>query len=377
MQFIIVGNPENRRVQVFGDTVKQLALGECTVWPYETCLTTAAIPPVAPGSIIKIESPGENSTVRQLLIERGWRVTGNRESTLSHKHGLIQQMPAWYAGYCDWLNAFHQLLHQQPGVQLMNTVADIKMQFNKPVCQSWLQQNNIPVPYRVSTISGYDELLQQMQAHGVKQVFIKPAHASSASGVIAFRKSGNKVQAVTSVELVRTGNNIQLYNSLTVRTYTNEQEVAALVDRMAVENIFAEAWLPKATLNGRYFDVRVLVINGKARHTVIRTSNTILTNLHLGNQRGDRQQFLDRFGAPTMAAIHRQAEATAACFPDSLYMGIDLLLTPDAKAIYVLEVNAFGDLLPGLLHNDETCYEAEINAIIHKTQHKHDAEYIR
>ena len=52
------------------------------------------------------------------------------------------------------------------------------------------------------------------------------------------------------------------------------------------------------------------------------------------------------------------------CFAESLYAGIDLLLTPDYRHHRVLEVNAFGDLLPRLLWNGLDTYQAEVQALL-------------
>jgi glutathione synthase/RimK-type ligase-like ATP-grasp enzyme len=116
--------------------------------------------------------------------------------------------------------------------------------------------------------------------------------------------------------------------------------------------------------------VRVLTIAGKARHTVIRTSSHIITNLHLGNRRGDMNEFIGSLGAGKLNEIKELAEKAAACFPASLYMGIDILLTANLRKTVVLEINAFGDLLPGLLHEGETCYEAQIMAMANKQEQK-------
>jgi hypothetical protein len=45
--------------------------------------------------------------------------------------------------------------------------------------------------------------------------------------------------------------------------------------------------MPKAGIDGRTFDLRVLVIAGRARHAVARLSRGPMTNLHLLNERGD------------------------------------------------------------------------------------------
>lgn len=363
MQFTIIGNPENRRVTAFCDSLRQLGYHNPSIIAYADWLSGKGPPSIAPG-IVKIDSPGENEAVRTMLVARGKGV----ETTKPAEHGELKDMQHWYAGYCNWLQEMKTVLLEQPGVQVMNAPDDIQLQFNKPACQHLLQQQGVPVPKRLPAFTHYDELVQQMQQQRIQKVFIKPAHASSASGIIAFRKAGHRVQAVTTAEMVTTGNGLQLFNSLNVLTYTNEGDIAALVNRMVEENIFAEEWLPKATLNNRFFDVRVLTIAGKARHTVIRTSNHVLTNLHLGNRRGDMNEFLSVIGKDKLHQIKQLAEQAAACLPSSLYLGIDILLTADLKKTVVLEINAFGDLLPGLLHEGETCYEAQIKAMIKKKE---------
>ena len=53
-------------------------------------------------------------------------------------------------------------------------------------------------------------------------------------------------------------------------------------------------------------------------------------------------------------------------FGESLYMGLDILIDRDGSRHYVAEVNAFGDLLPELLHRGEDTYTAELRALREK-----------
>lgn len=372
MQFTIVGNPENRRVTSFCEAVQRLGYKAPTIISYAEWLTNDVYPVLPKGSLLKIDSPGENETVRSRLIVRGLAAgeVTHLPPMNNGEFGAIGHMRAWYAGYCHWLDEISHAIRDQHPMWVMNTPADIRLQFNKPLCQAWLQQHHIPVPFRLPPFTGYDDLVEKMQQHRLTKVFIKPAHASSASGVIAFRKMGHRVQAITSVEMVQGPEGIKLYNSLTIRTYTKESEIAAMINRLMQENILAEEWLPKATLHDRFFDIRVLVIEGKARHTVIRTSRNTITNLHLGNKRGDLQEFVVRYGEEKLTAVKQLAERAAACFPASLYMGVDILLTADLSKTFVLEINAFGDLLPGLVDDGETCYEAQVRAMIRQQQQK-------
>ena len=100
-----------------------------------------------------------------------------------------------------------------------------------------------------------------------------------------------------------------------------------------------------------------LVIAGEARHWVVRQSRHPMTNLHLGNQRGDGFALGELLGPEKLAAALALAEKAAACFPDSLYAGVDVLLDARHQA-FVGEINAFGDLLPRLTHRGESAYTA-------------------
>jgi glutathione synthase/RimK-type ligase-like ATP-grasp enzyme len=378
MQFVIIGNPENRRVTSFCEAAQSLGHQDPIKISYAGWSGEKKHLTFLDGSILKIDSPGENSFVRNRMIARGMalnktafqqEINAEQNSPVKEDISAIRHMRAWYAGYCSWLDELSEWISHQPSLRVMNKPEDIKLHFDKPRCQTFLQQHQIPVPFLLPPITSFDDLLDKMRQHRLLKVFIKPAHASSASGVIAFRRMGDKMQAITSAEMVEGPKGIELYNSLTIRTYTKPAEIAALVECILQENILVEEWLPKATLMDRFFDIRVLVIAGKARHTVIRTSRHHITNLHLGNKRGDMQEFITRIGEDKLREVKTIAERAAACFPGSLYMGIDILITADLRKIVVLETNAFGDLLPRLIDEGETCYEAQIRAMTCQKDH--------
>jgi hypothetical protein len=75
-----------------------------------------------------------------------------------------------------------------------------------------------------------------------------------------------------------------------------------------------------------------------------------MTNLHLGGARGDlgaaRAAMLAAGGS--FGEALETAERAAACFPDTLCVGVDVLPTAGWRRFAVGEVNAFGDLLPRL-----------------------------
>lgn len=161
-----------------------------------------------------------------------------------------------------------------------------------------------------------------------------------------------------------------MYNSLRVRRFSGEREVGALIDALAPEQLHIEAWLPKPMIAGRAADLRVVVIAGRATHAVLRTGSSPMTNLHLGGRRADwtvAQSAFDSAGFGWDAAL-RVAEAAADQFPRTLCVGVDLLPAANWRTAYVGEVNAFGDLLPGLSGlpgraDGQDTYDAQLTAI--------------
>jgi hypothetical protein len=96
---------------------------------------------------------------------------------------------------------------------------------------------------------------------------------------------------------------------------------------------------------------------------VVRASRTPLTNLHLGNRRGNLGAFLERLTRTQVAEFLETCRRCARTFSDSFQIGVDILFTPGLRQHYVLEANAFGDLLPGVLHQGRDTYQAEVDAV--------------
>jgi hypothetical protein len=132
------------------------------------------------------------------------------------------------------------------------------------------------------------------------------------------------------------------------------------VDRLAPEGLHVERWFPKAGLDGRVVDLRVVVVGGRPTHTVVRTSRTPMTNLHLGNRRGDLPALRQAAGEAAYRAALDTCVRVADCFPGSLQVGVDLMFAPGWRRHAVAEVNAFGDLLPGLLTDGRDTYAEQV-----------------
>ena len=269
---VVVGNPGNRRVEVFRAAAAHGWPGPVELLPWRRL---AAGPVRLPaGAVVRIDSPGEDAEVDRLL----------RGAATAAEHGEIIGLAAWYAGLRAALDRLTRAA-ASAGATLLNDPDDIAVMFDKRACHARLAGAGVPVPAALPTPPrDYGELRAAMRLAGWARVFVKPAHGSSASGVLALQAATGRVQATTSVELAADG---RLFNSLRVRRYRTEREVAAIVDRLAPDGLQVERWFPKVGLAERTIDLRVLVVAGEPGHVVVRTSPGPLTNLHLGNARGD------------------------------------------------------------------------------------------
>ena len=322
-------------------------------------------------TLLRIESCGENARVDAEFCRRGKLAANSPGPLLSEEEflgGRIGPSRLWYLGYCEFLRECEQAL-QQTGARVMNHPTDIRLLFDKAECQQYLQSRGISVPQPLGTFSDYAGFREVMDSSPHGQVFIKLRHSSSASGVLAYREftaannPGQRiVNATTTVELTREEGEIKLYNNLKPRRYTSEESVAEILDALGPQGWYAEEAIPKATVEGRNFDLRVLMIAGEVRHTVVRTSRSPLTNLHLGNARGNLETVRQLCPDDQWEAACNTLRQAAQAFPNSLYLGVDLAFERSFQSHYILEINAFGDLLPNLFDEGDDTYTAELRA---------------
>lgn len=373
-RFVVIGNPENRRVAFFQEALHRFSLPEARILSYEDLLTGRASleSALTPDTVLRIESPGENFAVESLLLKEG-RDDAEAEGSpiapddLSFDRGQIVAPRQWYLGFCRVLRRWTGLLEAVPDVWVMNAPADIACMFDKVACHARCLEGGIAVPPALGPVQNYDELIARMDEAGWDRVFVKLAHGSSASGVVAFHRRGDEQSAITSAEIVRTGADIRLYNSLRIRRYEREADLRDLINALAAERVHVEQWLPKASLNqGESMDVRVVVIDGEPCHLVVRQGRSPMTNLHLGNRRGNVSEFLAQLGESRHGEFFETCRRTARLFRSTLYAGLDVLFTPGFRRHAVLEVNAFGDLLPGVTSTGWTTCEAEIAATLQR-----------
>ncbi|MFI8352043.1 STM4014 family protein [Streptomyces cyaneofuscatus] len=366
-RFAVVGNPENRRVAFFREAVRAAGLEPARVVSWLQVLRGEA--EFQRGETVRIDSPGEDAEVERLLrgVDDPTRVEGSAR---------------WYAGFLSAVGEVTRAA-SAAGAEVLTSPGDIAALFDKRLCHALLERAEVPVPASPTSgplaaeVRGWSDVRALLREHRMPRAFVKLAHGSSASGVLAVETAGpGRVRASTSVERDAQG---RLFNSLRVRRYTTEAEVGALVDALAPDGLHIERWLPKASQRGRAADLRIVVVGGRATHAVVRTSLSPMTNLHLGGARGDLDEV--RAAVSAVGGCWREAlaicERAAACFPGTLCVGVDLLPAAGWRRFAVGEVNAFGDLLPGLTGLPGSgaegldTYAAQVAAVLDRTRNDH------
>jgi glutathione synthase/RimK-type ligase-like ATP-grasp enzyme len=373
--FYVLGNPDCRRVTRFQEALSGLDFPPATIIAWTDFLVgQVTLPDVVPaGAIVRIEAPGTSFEADRALLALGAgqpdeadyeRLPRQDALALAFDRGRIVCPRQWYLGFCAALREVAQQLAACPEHFRMNAPADIAIMFDKLRCQEQLRCAGLPVPRSFGVITSYNDLIARMQQAGCGRVFVKLAHGSSASGVVAYRTQGERHQAITTVEMVRAEGQLRLYNSRRIRVYQEPETIAELIDALCRHRACAEEWIPKAGMDDHAFDLRVVVIGGRACHTVARLSHNPMTNLHLLNQRRTWEAAQAHIGPEASSAALQTCERALDCFPQSLYAGVDLLFAPGFRRHAVLELNAFGDLLPGTLHVGRDTYATEILAAL-------------
>jgi glutathione synthase/RimK-type ligase-like ATP-grasp enzyme len=374
IRFLAISNRESRRGQLFQQAVEECGLPPAQLVAYADLFAQQ----IELGSfddsdtIFRFDAPERSFEVDRQLIAAGaeleptgqhQKISASEAVLLPTELGRIWYQRQWYLGWRDRLQAWTANLQGR----ILNHPEDIAVMFDKVQCQQVLATAEIPVPPGLvpgQSVESYDHLVALMDGQNISRVFVKLAHGSSASGVVAYERREGMERAITTVERVVEQGELKFYNSRRIRQYRKSTEIADIINFLAAELVQVEAWLPKARIEGREFDVRVVVIGGKACHTVIRLGSSPLTNLHLGNDRREISDLPPGLTTENWQKMLATCERAAACFPRSFYCGVDLLIALNLQDHYVLEMNAFGDLLQGITYEGLDTYATEVKMLL-------------
>jgi len=365
LRLLVVGDVRSRRTTLLAEAAARHDF-DVIVISYADFLTRCHDRDwIRPGTFVRIESPGDDKETTRLILKSGIvsmermhrvPITATEIDARSFERGEVLHPRQWFLGFKDILQQMEFLWSHQ-GIRWMNSPESIVTSFDKQSCLDRWVEAGLP------TAPGYREIQTYSQLRGVvaerhRRLFIKPRYGYSAIGAMALEWRDHLVRAITTVDVTWDSGRPRLFVTKRPRVLQREFEIAWLIDTLAMEEIVVEDWLPKARWNSVPFDLRVVTIGGRAQHVVGRANHSPFTNLNLDARRIERDDIETHLGE-AWTHVLALAEHAAARISTG-YLGMDLLVRPCRRQCVVLEANAFGDYLPGLLFQGETTYDTEM-----------------
>jgi glutathione synthase/RimK-type ligase-like ATP-grasp enzyme len=276
---------------------------------------------------LRVDSPGADPKVWSLL------------SGLPPFHpGERRPGAAWAAGLRQALCNFEFSIPQS---QWLSSAPAIMTMVDKWATYTHLQSK---VPQPITHLAGptMEALLDQIATLSWGQAFIKPRFGSSGAGVVALRRGPKGRLRATTPARLEAG---RVFNHKRLFSTEDPAIIAQLLNPVLEDGALLQRWIPKLAAPQGPMDFRVVVVGGRATVRVARVGQGPITNLHLN---AERAPFSEVLSPEAQARVLSTAESTARCFSGATLVGVDLALDL-AHHPFVLECNAWGDHLPGLL----------------------------
>ena len=306
---------------------------------------------------VRIDSYGEDFAVEKLLLARGGFPGAD---TLVEHRGQVIAPAVTHRGFQEVLGQLDAFFATRPEWRVLNLPKEIDEFFDKRRTSRRLHAAGIPVPEFLEEVpESPTALLDAVRARGWRQVFVKPAMGSSASGVLLVSISAHSATISTSLEWDAP----RWFNNLRLSHYRTQKDVHRALCFVLSQGAQVERAVPKAKLAGAFFDCRVLCIAGEPRFVVVRQNKHAITNLHLGGWRGELPALQAAMPPGAWDSAMQTCRKVAALY-HSLHVGLDVLFEPGLAHHRIIEVNAFGDLFPNLTLEGLSVYRWEIRAAL-------------
>lgn len=352
--FLILGNPENRRVTHFQDALTKEGLPPAQVVSWTDFLARPEVLDALPDrpTLFRVDSPGENEAVERAFLLRGYEPARAHGCTTISPDALEALVPSRgrivcprqaHLGFEHALDRLDEVLSRHPSWHALTPTADIRELFDKRRTSARFTAAGIPVPEALDTVTSLDALRAGLTERGWDDSFVKLTSGSSASCLAVVHRRNGHETLHTTIERAPDG----YFNTLRVRHVIAPAIVDELLHFLLAEGSHVERAVPKARLDNAYFDLRVLCIAGEPRFIVVRQNRHPITNLHLGGWRGDLARLRGVVPTDAWDAAMESCRRVAVCY-GTVQLGIDLMFEPGFSGHRVIEANAFGDLLPRL-----------------------------
>lgn len=359
-RFIIIANPENRRVGLFREALREAALPapEVVSW-LEVLRTPEKLEQLDAGpALVRIDSFGEDFEVERELLARGGFPDA---ATYEERRGEVIAPAVSHRGFQRVMTeVLRPLFARRAAWTVLNPLEEIDEFFDKRRTSRRFRASGVPIPEFLDDVPTVpDALLEAARERGWRQLFVKPAMGSSASGVLLVSvspRAGGPVDIRTSLEWDAP----RWFNNLKLSHYRTRGDTQRALQFILGQGAQVERAVPKGTLDGAFFDCRVLCIAGEPRFVVVRQNKHAITNLHLGGWRGDVEQLKAALAPGAWDAMLASCRKVAALYR-ALHVGLDVMFEEDLAAHRVIEANAFGDLFPNATVEGKSVYRWEID----------------
>jgi hypothetical protein len=320
-------------------------------------------------AILRLDSMGEDEAVERALLRRGESaaraegtpaISATELARIPSELGRIIHPRQQHLGFLAILDELAATIAGRPDLRVVQPPRAIADLFDKRITSARWTALGIPVPEVLpgGPVREPDDLRARMRAAGWPRVYVKMASGSSASCLAIFEQERRGERAITTVE--DTGN--ARYNTRKLQHVTVRRRLDRLLEFLLREGAQVERAVPKAMVDGRYFDLRVLTIDDVAAFIVMRTSAHEITNLNLGGLRGDVEALHQTIPSPVwdaaLASCRRVQRESGA-----YHVGVDVMFDADLAGHRILEGNAFGDLLPNLTRDGLDVYGWQIRRL--------------
>jgi hypothetical protein len=357
-RFIVIGNPANRRVTLFCGALRAQGLPAPHVFAHADlipCPDRLLSLPDGPFHV-RIEATGEDPAVEGLLLDRG------HDAALSHQcetvpigtrppAGRLVAPRQHHLGFLAYLDDLEAVFAQRPQWRIWSPPALIRALFDKRVTSARMAAAGVPVPEPFPGIAQLRDLEAAIARQTRPRMVVKLACGSSASGLAV--QHGRAL--MTTMRWLGDG----WANAFKVQRIADPVARRRVLDWLLSEGAQVEHFVPKARFDGAYFDLRVLCVAGEPAFMVMRQARHPITNLHLGGWRGDVDRLQAAVPADAWDAAMESCRTAARLYPCH-HLGVDLMFEPDLHGHRIIELNAFGDLLPRLERDGLDVYGWEI-----------------
>lgn len=331
----------------------------------ELCEAGAAARLLGDDALIRIDSTGEDDDVERALLHRG-EPAAREEGVPAIAPAQLARIPREVGRilyprqqHLGFLAVLDEIEAATTGARVLPPPPAIRELFDKFTASQRWTALGIPMPEALPRVREPDELRELMRERGWQTVYVKLTSGSSASCLALFTHTATREEVVTTIE--DTGR--ARYNTRKLQRLVARERIDRVLGFILGEGAHVERSIPKAKYDGRYFDLRVLAVDGVAAFFVMRTAPHPITNLHLGGLRGDvaalRELVSPAAWDAAMASCVVVQQATGA-----FHVGVDLMFEPDLAHHRVIEGNAFGDLLPNLERDGLDVYGWQIQRLL-------------